>query len=93
MYTRDDISINRLQGAAAHFLLVSLYVNCLCLQGNATVAFSPAAFISPVFPVCFKIHGLLGLLQLNLQTGLSNLCDFDINKVAFCLEKFEKWCT
>lgn len=53
--------------------------------------FTPAAFISPVFPVCFKFHGLLALLQSNLQTGLLNLWDFAvINKVAFCLERFEK---
>lgn len=58
--------------------------------GEATVAFTPAAFISPV---CFKLHGLLALLQSNLQTGLPHLRDFVIRKVAFCLEKFEKECT
>lgn len=48
-YTRDDMSTNRLQVAAAHFLLVSLYVNRLCLPGKRHCCLLPQLLL---FPQC-----------------------------------------
>lgn len=55
-----------------------LHANRPRLPGNVTVAFTPAVFISPVFPLCFNFHVLLALLQSNLKTGLPNLWNVDI---------------
>lgn len=56
MYTRDDMSINRLQVAAAHFLFpVSLYVNRLCLLGKCHCCLYPGCLYFPSVPSMFYV--------------------------------------
>lgn len=50
MYTRDDISVNRPQVAAAHFLLVSLFLNRLCLWGKRHCCLYPSCLYFPSVP-------------------------------------------
>lgn len=49
MYTREDMSVNRWQVASAHFLLLSLYANRLCLPGKRHCCLYPGCLY---FPQC-----------------------------------------
>lgn len=68
-HTRDDVSINRRQVAAATSCWCFLRLTVCVSWRSTTAAFNQLPFFPPVSPVRFKFHELLALLQSNLPSS------------------------